>query len=140
MDVDIGCACVVMCLPTPLERHPNSSHLDKTTHSRASEACMPGLLGGLSRRVHGIWQVGTITIAILVRSVHVVVGREDAGVGVLWSLVGKPRHKQASRSHCNINQSCSALPQTETFLIRADRLRHLGMRRPHLFVTTHRTG
>lgn len=52
-------------------------------------------------------------------------------------MVGGLHHKQASRSHCNINQSCSALPQTETLLIRADRLRHLAMRRPHLFVTTH---
>jgi hypothetical protein len=43
-------------------------------------------------------------------------------------VVGTLRHKQASRSHCNINQSCSALPQTETLLIRPDRLRHLEVR------------
>jgi hypothetical protein len=35
-------------------------------------------------------------------------------------VVGSLGHKQASRSHCNINQSCSALPQTETLLIRAE--------------------
>ena len=55
-------------------------------------------------------------------------------------MVGRLRHKQASWSHCNINQSCSALPQTETpildpsrpaetFLLCADRI--------CLFVTTH---
>jgi len=102
--------------------------------SRASEVCTSGLV--ISATASTALLAGRHNDNNNNGTVSTCSGR--AGGRRSWCfVVGVLRYKQASRSHCNINQSCSALPQTETLLIRADRLRHFAMRRPHSFVTTH---
>jgi hypothetical protein len=102
---------------------------------------MSGLVG-LSHGVHGIgrstqWRNdhdnnGTVVVSTCS-------GR--AGGCRSWCfVVGRLRHKQASWSHCNINQSCSALPQTETPILDPSRPTETSLLcadRICLFVTTH---
>jgi len=117
----VGCL-VRVCVWFAVSSRQPKSHLDKPRSPAGprKRACRSGLVAFSG--VHGIGQAAggsrhNNDSSSHCQSVHVVVGREDAGVG---GLCGEhpATQTEASRSHRIINQSCSALPQTETPSIR----------------------
>jgi hypothetical protein len=68
--------------------------------------CMHVWLGWSQPRRPRHWQVDTITITV--QSVHVVVGRADAGVGVLW-LARCDTNRRAGRTAISINPARHSL-------------------------------